>query len=206
MRQGDTETATSIIPSSCSSTEALGTSGLAQRRHQGFPLSSQGPPEGPPQARHPWRGSEVGKFPAGGGGRPGRGSTKAARPRSQRPRSSSRPFTRCSAQKERRRVDPQPSRKQPGEGLARPLWISLRRDGLKGGLHLLFYPCLLQPAPRPPSPGPNGKRERPEGRCSGQIRRERAPSLTSTGGGKRRGSDRSTADPLLPCSYRSYRG
>lgn len=33
-----------------------------------------------------------------------------------------------------------------------------------------------------------------------------SPALTSTGGGRRQGSDRSTRDPHLPCSYRSCRG
>lgn len=98
MRQGDTETATSIIPSSCSSTEALGTSRPGAETPPLLPpLHGQDPAEPPPaspaRARHPERGVRRGSYRLGAGegvvGRPCRGSTKAARPRSQRPRSSS---------------------------------------------------------------------------------------------------------------------
>lgn len=207
MRQGDTETATSIIPSSCSSTEALGTSGLVRRRHQGFPLSSQGPPEGPPQARNPCRGVKWGSFSLGWGAegragaapkQPGRAASGLAPP----------PGLSPAAQHKKKGGGWTPKPPKSSQGRVHLGRWGLVSEGMNpSGVCTSFLGGVCSSQPHvPPSPGTNGKRERPEGRCSGQIRRERAPSLTSTGGGKRRGSDRSTADPLLPCNYRSYRG
>lgn len=130
MRQGDTETATSIIPSSCSSTEALGTSRPAAETPPSLPPPPSGqdlPELPPPQSNAPLEKGKEGKLSAPGWGkvcgRLGKGSTRAARPRSHRPRSSSRPLGCCSAQKERRVVDSPPPKKA-----ARKLFTSAAAD------------------------------------------------------------------------------
>lgn len=84
-------------------------------------------------------------------------------------------------------MDPQPSRKQPGEGSPRPLWISLSRNEPEWGLHLVFRRCPLQPAPRPPLPrdltgSGSGRREGALGRSGGRER-QALPALEVESGG-----------------------